>query len=125
MTDNLVRIAEMLEDNASRVVSTVHRQIMISNAAVVRDAKARIEALTAQLESTLRDRKLILEERDRTFALMLARAEAAEADNARLRDVVLEADKLLCGDLTGLQWKRECRSFLVWARAVLKGESHD
>ena len=47
------------------------------------------------------------------------------ADNARLREVVLEADKLLCGDLAGLQWKRECRSFLVWARAVLKGESHE
>ena len=125
MTDDLARIAEVLEDNASRATNAVQRQIMTSNAALVRDAKARIEALTAQLESTLRDRKLILEERDRTFALMLARAEAAEADNARLRDVVLEADKLLCGDLTGLQWKRECRSFLVWARAVLKGESHD
>jgi chromosome segregation ATPase len=36
--------------------------------------------LTAKLESTLRDRKLILDERDRTFALMLARAEKAEAE---------------------------------------------
>jgi len=53
------------------------------------------------------------------------RVEKAEADNARLREVVLEADKLLCGDLAGLQWKRECRSFLVLARAVLKGETHD
>jgi chromosome segregation ATPase len=43
-------------------------------------AADRIEALTAQLESTLRDRKLILEERDRTFALMLARAEKAESE---------------------------------------------
>jgi hypothetical protein len=40
----------------------------------------RIEALTAQLESTLRDRKLILEERDRTYALMLARVLKAEAE---------------------------------------------
>jgi hypothetical protein len=85
MTDDLARIAEVLEDNASRATNAVQRQIMTSNAALVRDAKARIEALTAQLESTLRDRKLILEERDRTFALMLARAEKAEADNARLR----------------------------------------
>jgi hypothetical protein len=53
------------------------------------------------------------------------RAEKAAADNALLREVVLEADKLLCGDLAGLQWKRECRSFLVLARAVLKGETRD
>jgi tRNA C32,U32 (ribose-2'-O)-methylase TrmJ len=52
------------------------------------EAANRIEALTAQLESTLKDRKLILEERDRTFALMLARAETAEADNARLREAL-------------------------------------
>ena len=51
-------------------------------------ADARRDALTAQLESTLKDRKLILEERDRTFALMLARAEAAEADAARLREAL-------------------------------------
>jgi hypothetical protein len=52
----------------------------------------RIEQLTAQLESTLRDRKLILEERDRTFALMLARAEKAEADNVGLRERFRYAD---------------------------------
>jgi hypothetical protein len=58
---------------------------------VVEEAADRIEALTAQLESTLRDRKLILEERDRTFALMLARAEKAEADNARLLKALTDA----------------------------------
>jgi hypothetical protein len=47
MTDDLARIAEVLEDNASRATNAVQRQIMTSNAAVVRDAKARIEALTA------------------------------------------------------------------------------
>ncbi len=70
------------------------------------DLLTRIEALTAerdeainQLDSAIhsqivlekrtaavmQDRNLILEERDRTFALMLARADKAEADNARLR----------------------------------------
>ena len=58
------------------------------------EAADRIEALTAQLESTLRDRKLILEERDRTFALMLVRAENAEADNARLQNAI---DDVVCG----------------------------
>jgi hypothetical protein len=53
--------------------------------------RARIEALTAQLESTLKDRAQIIAERDRTFALMLARAEKAEADNARLLEIVRDA----------------------------------
>ncbi len=60
--------------------------------------RARIESLTAQLESTLRDRKLILEERDRTFALMLARAEKAEADNARLRAIGTEMAESIEGN---------------------------
>ncbi len=54
----------------------LHRAVVIAD---------RIETLTAQLESTLKDRALIIAERDRTFALMLARAEKAETENARLR----------------------------------------
>ena len=69
MTDDLVK---RLRDPAFGT-ETSERNLMAS-------AADRIEALTAQLESTLRDRKLILEERDRTFALMLARAEKAEAE---------------------------------------------
>jgi len=42
------------------------------------------DALTA-------DRRFILKERDRTFALMLARAEGAEADNIVLRKLLTEA----------------------------------
>jgi hypothetical protein len=44
-----------------------------------------------------------------------------QADNARLRLLVREADDLIGGDLTGLQWKRECREFRVKARAALTG----
>ncbi len=53
---------------------------------------AQIADLTAKLEATLKDRAFILTERDRTFALMLARAEAAEA---RCKDLetALEAYK--------------------------------
>lgn len=49
-----------------------------------KEAVAYIEAMRVQLQSTLHDRALILEERDRTFALMLARAEQAEAERERL-----------------------------------------
>jgi len=58
------------------------------------EAKARIEALTAQLESTLKDRAQIIAERDRTYALMLARAEKAEADNARLKAILSEMGRI-------------------------------
>ncbi len=57
MTDDLARIAEVLEDNASRATNAVQRQIMTSNAAVVRDAKARIEALTAERDEYKRHAK--------------------------------------------------------------------
>jgi len=95
----------------------------------------RIEALTAEHNATLARlagavaREIALTaERDYTEGTndtLIALNQSLTADNARLREVVLEADKLLCGDLAGLQWKRECRSFLVLARAVLKGETHD
>ena len=52
------------------------------------------EALTAQLESTLQDRAAIIAERDRTFALMLARAEKAELERDALREDLEELDFL-------------------------------
>ena len=47
--------------------------------------------LRAQIDATLKDRALILKERDRTFALVLARAEAAEAKLAKLQHEAYEA----------------------------------
>ena len=47
--------------------------------------KGSIEELAAdRIEQLVKDRKFILDERDRTFALMLARAEVAEAKLAKL-----------------------------------------
>lgn len=48
---------------------------------VVDEAADRIEGLEE-------NQRFIIQERDRTFALMLARAEKAEADNARLREAI-------------------------------------
>ena len=78
----------MTEEELARHDSKTLLQLLLS-------ADARCDALTAQLESTLKDRKLILEERDRTFALMLARAEKAEAERDRLRDALLDHNDLL------------------------------
>ena len=83
------------------------------------NAKIRIEALTAQMAEVCVERDEFLNSAWRNGI----DKQSAEADNERLREVVLEADKLIGGDLTGLQWKRECRSFRVWARAVLRGET--
>jgi len=101
MTDDLVK--RLRADNDKSFVETL-----------CGEAADRIEALTDWREQ---DGKLI--------AVLGEAMEIVKADNERLREVVLEADKLLCGDLAGLQWKRECRSFLVLARAVLKGETRD
>jgi len=127
MTDDLV---ERLLDWPYQGEGMAHEA-----AALIEQLVATTEALTAQnfrLSSLCDDLKyevavdnaLLIGEAEASLE-RLARAEKAEADNAKLREVVLEADKLLCGDLAGLQWKRDCRSFLVWARAVLNGETRD
>ena len=96
MTDDLVQRWDDYVESMGSVMGDVEH--------MAQQMRDRIEALTAQLESTLRDRKLILEERDRTFALMLARAEKAEAEwrkyeaawmtaEGKLADVEAERDR--------------------------------
>ena len=53
-------------------------------AAALTALSAEAAALKAQVAELTRDKRLIVEERDRTFALMLSRAETAEAKVARL-----------------------------------------
>ena len=72
----------MTEEELARHDSKTLLQLLLS-------ADARCDALTAQLESTLKDRAAIIAERDRTFALMLARAEKAEAERDRLRKAIM------------------------------------
>ena len=99
----------MTEEEFARHDSKTLLQLLLS-------ADARCDDLTAQLESTLKDRKLILAERDRTFALMLARAEKAEAENARLREA---GEKAIC-HITGYG---EASTARIELRAALKGET--
>ena len=93
------------------------------------EAADRIEALTAQLESTLRDRELILEERDRTFALMLSRAEKAEAESDRLRKALAMIDAVDPEHHIDGCALPVVRGLVLrmgeTARAALKGESHE
>jgi hypothetical protein len=96
MTDDLARIAEVLEDSASRATNAVQRQIMTSNAAVVRDAKARIEALTAERDQAWK----MVAEADTRLGQALGEAIQDKADNARLRaerDAIL-ADSTINSD---------------------------
>jgi len=114
MTDDLVerwRVAAKSDRAAIFYVPAGHMRAIFN----------RIEALTAERDEALNQ----LDSERHSIEVLEKRVAGFMADNALLREVVLEADKLLCGDLTGLQWKRECRSFLVLARAVLKGETRD
>ena len=74
--------------------------------------------LAEAAEKKLQEMQAHIDHADAYHKTMLA----AEADNARLRLLVREADDLIGGDLTGLQWKRECREFRVKARAALTGK---
>jgi hypothetical protein len=81
---NAVRagIEEAGDRNLSRLFL---RGALVDSEKRLADAEAERDALRAQLESTLKDRAYIMAERDRTFALMLARAEEAEAERDALR----------------------------------------
>ena len=87
------------------------------------------DRLTAQLESTLKDRALIIAERDRTFALMLARAEAAEADAARLREALIllieakDEEAPFGGEIYRDRMERLWSRAWSTTRAALKGET--
>ena len=88
ITSKLERIALVAE-----VANHYIDDMRVMPAAGVADT---IREAMAQLESTMRDdRAYILEERDRTFALMLARVEKAEAERDRLRELVATQGRLL------------------------------
>ena len=70
--DRIVTLAAERDEAINQLDSAIHSQIVL-------------EKRTA---AVMEDRKLILEERDRTFALMLARAEKAEAERDRLREAL-------------------------------------
>ena len=76
-----------------------------------RDLEGHIEALTAQLAEDADARTQI----DHRLEELVGQVDALTA-------LVREADDLIGGDLTGLQWKRECRAFRVKARAALTGK---
>ena len=59
--------AQLYPDEAADRIEQLERELSISRMAqvVMDNSVAEVEALTAQLESTLQDRKLILEDRDR------------------------------------------------------------
>ena len=78
---------------------------------LLRDQAARIEQLTA-------DKRFIVEERDRTFALMLAHAEKAEAERDRLRK---ELENIVAD--CEADYPPSHGAIKYAARAALKGET--
>jgi hypothetical protein len=105
ITSKLERIALVAE-----VANHYIDDMRVMPAAGVADT---IREAMAQLESTMRDdRAYILEERDRTFALMLARVEKAEAERDRLRAALEDA-------LAGQPQDDSCEAWATHARAAL------
>ena len=80
--DRLVTLAAERDEAINQLDSAIHSKIVL-------------EKRTA---AVVEDRKLIVQERDRTFALMLARVEKAEADNARLREIGTEMAESIEGN---------------------------
>jgi chromosome segregation ATPase len=97
MTDDLARIAEVLEDSATRATNAVQRQIMTRNAAIVRDAKARIEALTADFALQVQRTDEQREAYEQALSVMEADFRKYEAAwmtaEGRLADAEAERDK--------------------------------
>lgn len=101
--------------------------------------RSKAEAKVTRLRADLRH---VIDERDRTFALMLARAEKAEAERDRLRVALLKIAEYLpsfdyvardefgkCTDLPGSPYDRgkaDASAHLpAIARAALKGDSDE
>jgi len=124
MTDNLVE----------RIDARAHQGIAATPFNLLMDAKERIEALTAERDSLLsghrilnidgarlqdrvegleENQRFIIRERDRTFALMLARAERAEAerdariDPAHVEDLIKAAEPILAEANAALTAERD------------------
>ena len=87
---------------------------------VIVQLSAERDRLTAQLESTLKDRAAIIAERDRTFALMLARAEAAEAE----RDSYLKALENIIADCEA-DYRPSHGAIKYAVQLALKGETNE
>ena len=101
-------------------------RLSVSNMQMLGDiavAMGRIEALNA-------DKSFILEERDRTFALMLARAEKAETERDRLQSalrhiVTYLAEPTVASEDTLNSLRGDLRFVGRVASAALKGEGHE
>jgi hypothetical protein len=112
MTDETAKVAALVKrwDEYSKiagVLSPLGIGKVIGN-----EMRDRIEALTAQLAEDADGRKQI----DHRLEELVGQVDALTA-------LVREADDLIGGDLTGLQWKRECREFRVKARRALTGKA--
>ena len=79
-------------------------------------ARTAMQTAANRIEELVEDRKFILDERDRTFALMLARAEEAES---KLALMIFERDEVMIFERDEA-WKRAAHSEKMWGEAEVK-----
>ena len=94
------------------------------------EAADRIEALSDRIEGLEENQRFIIRERDRTFALMLARTEKAEAERDRLREALTRLLAPFGNDACHYDHHGYCQEHFIeadccvaHARAALKGET--
>ena len=104
--DRVVALTAERDEAINQLDSAIHSQIVL-------------EKRTA---AVMADRKLILEERDRTFALTLERAEKAEAERDRLREAL---EYILAECTLSDNTMPSVGAIKYAARAALKGEDHE
>jgi hypothetical protein len=71
------------------------------------------------------ERRWIMEERDRTFALMLARAIAAEAERDRLREALVRIADLTSHDMGMTAEEERCVNREALAALTTKGDADE
>lgn len=91
-----LREASRKRDEFEAVMLATNAADRIYNLGLLHDmAEAKVEALTAEVARVNSDKRFIMGERDRTFALMLARAEKAEAERDAAVEALVEHNDLL------------------------------
>jgi hypothetical protein len=98
----------VVEDVLSRFIAQIMEVAHKSKAAA-------IDTLTAKCDAVMKDRAHIMAERDRTFAVMLERAEKAEARVERMREALVEID----GSASPDEWCPAYQGAVDIARAAI------
>lgn len=102
MSDNdLIRRGDAMRimSDGDDIVGPDYPEWFINRYAAINSIPAKADRAEAALAATMKDKKWIMEERDRTFALMLNRAERAEAEIQVVKKSLTTAEAALAAQI--------------------------